>query len=79
MENVLVWNGRVAAAAPTKSEASGAPRPAVKKTAGSGGDRAHQAALCSQCDPRSRGKDSADARCPRERYARTLTALDEAT
>ena len=36
MENVLVWNGRVAAAAPTKSEPSGAPRPAVKKTAGSG-------------------------------------------
>jgi hypothetical protein len=36
MENVLVWNGRVADAAPTKREAFVAARPEVKKkTAGS--------------------------------------------
>ncbi len=34
MENVLVWNGRVADAAPTRREAFVAARPAVKKTAG---------------------------------------------
>lgn len=35
MENVLVWNGRVADAAPTKREAFDAARPKAKKTAGS--------------------------------------------
>ena len=34
MENVLVWNGRVANAAPTKREAFVAASPAVKRTAG---------------------------------------------
>ena len=44
MENVLVWNGRVADAPPTKSEASGAPRPTVKKTARSADARGVRAA-----------------------------------
>jgi hypothetical protein len=35
MENVLVWNGRVANAAPTKREVFVAAGPTVKKTAGS--------------------------------------------
>lgn len=35
MEDVLVWNGRVANAAPTKREALVAASPGVKKTAGS--------------------------------------------
>ncbi len=35
MENVLVWNGRVANAAPTKREAFVAASAAVKKTDGS--------------------------------------------
>jgi hypothetical protein len=36
MVDVLVWNGRVANAAPTKRDAFVAASPAVKKTAGSG-------------------------------------------
>jgi hypothetical protein len=35
MESVLVWNGRVANAAPTTREACVAARPTVKKTAAS--------------------------------------------
>ena len=35
MENVLVWNGRVADAVPTKRDAFVAARPKVKKTTGS--------------------------------------------
>jgi hypothetical protein len=35
MENVLVWNGRVADAAPAKREAFVAARPKVKNAAGS--------------------------------------------